>query len=818
MVDSLTRIITKCAAAIPQDDPGAAAMQSAAELGKGPAGMPLLKLPNEKKEEAGGDDAGKDAIRMAHELDSKSKEINGLRQQLQEAKFDTMRTQLKADIAQEQTKMRESLKEEQQRMHEKLRAEQKELDKRQSQLQLAEAQHKANNIAAEAEHKSKISIAEAQHKAKLDSDVSAHDAEIAQHKADSLMDIAQRTTDMYVKQTDKARADADKYWQNRDKQYKDSHPIISPALQRRLDGAMTSVGRVGKSLAAALQTKAAAAATTDKTNQQPGGSQPTTHPAKNNTMAAYDPNKSGMATKPPSFHYTNPNPNENTDLNLPESKFYDPSKDPEAANQGQYNSHFDNFMPQDTTSVPDFAKALASQENELTQMRANKADPRAVAEFEKRHNEAKMQYEQLKKTTQEKAKSGDVQAKEQMAQLDDLSNDSGAWWWHEESDLDKIRNQYKNQQTEAGHGWLYKGLRAVGNFIDIPGAIGRAIADNNRVRRMYAVRGTERGWFGDGDGSDAANAAAAAAQSRGLKTSVMGHALNIATPILEAAGTIATFGTAGAAFGAGRAALQAARAINAASKLGRGAKILNTAMNVGKAVVPHLLGAGPKAGASFLGQAAGYGKMALNGVNTYMMADLAKNHIVNGLGNAAGRRMQAYGVYGQGNDALMYTNAQGNTNIGNGMMYGANGELTNSWTSPGQIPQYIPKAAGARRFLEKWAGYSSGVLGLNSDNARSFQNDPYWLKKTQDGAYRYGLLNMAAPWIEQFTGISIHPTRPILGTERERWDSAKFEKNFQEAYERLIPKSRDYMTDMGQAIEERWQRYNGVDPSRATIR
>lgn len=816
MVDSLTRIITKCAAAIPQDDPGAAAMQSAAELGKGPAGMPLLKLPNEKKEEAGGDDAGKDAIRMAHELDSKSKEINGLRQQLQEAKFDTMRTQLKADIAQEQTKMRESLKEEQQRMHEKLRAEQKELDKRQSQLQLAEAQHKANNIAAEAEHKSKISIAEAQHKAKLDSDVSAHDAEIAQHKADSLMDIAQRTTDMYVKQTDKARADADKYWQNRDKQYKDSHPIISPALQRRLDGAMTSVGRVGKSLAAALQTKAAAAATTDKTNQQPGGSQPTTHPAKNNTMATYDPSKSGMSTKPPSFKYTNPDPMQNQDLNLPESKFYDPSKDPAAANQGQFNSHFDNFMPQDSTSVPDFAKALASQENELTQMKANKADPRAISEFEKRHNEAKMQFEQLKKSTQEKAKGGDAQAKEQMAQLDDLSNDSGAWWWHEESDLDKIKNQYKNQQEEAGHGWLYKGVRGVLNAVDFIGATGRAVADNNRVARMYEVRGAERGWFGDGDGSSTANAAAAAAQARGLNTSIMGNAMNMATPALELAGTIATGGMAGAAFKAGKIALQAARAANAASKLSRGAKLLNTGMNVAKAAIKPIIGAGPAADAGVWGKITGYGGQAMRAFTAYEGADMAKNHLMNGLGNAAGRRMQANGVYGKGNDALMYTNAQGNTNIGNGMMYDYNGALVNSWTNPGQPPPYIPKAAGAIKFLEKWAGYT-GALDLKKDNAKSFQNDPYWLKKTQDGAYRYGLLNMAAPWIEQFTGLKVHETRPMLTNMKDRWDKDKFESDFQHAYERLIPNSREYMNDMGQAVEERWMRYAGTDPSRATI-
>lgn len=246
MPDALTRLI-KGAAAIPQDDPGATAMQSAAELAKGPAGMPLLKLP---KEEPGKEDSstGQDAIRMAHELDSKTKEINGLRQQLQESKFDTMRTQLKADIAQEQTKMRESLHQEQQRMHDKIRAEQKELDKRQSLLQIAEAQHKANNIASEAEHKSKLAVEQAQHKAQLDSDVSAHDAEIAQHKADSLMDIAQQTTDMYVKQTEKARTDADKYWWSQDQKFKENHPAISPALQSRLDGAMASVGRVGKSL------------------------------------------------------------------------------------------------------------------------------------------------------------------------------------------------------------------------------------------------------------------------------------------------------------------------------------------------------------------------------------------------------------------------------------------------------------------------------------------------------------------------------------------------------------------------------------------
>lgn len=275
--NSLSRLI-KLASTSPTGDPGTDAMAAAAEAAKGPAGMPLLKMP--KPGEKGGDES-KDALRMAHELDSKNKEINGLRQQLQESKMEAMRTQLKADIASEQTKMREGLKQEQDRMRESLhqeqqkmrenlrneqikvqdqiRKEQKELDKQQAKIQLEEAQQKGNITAAEAqyqaqftqaaaEQKAQMAIEQAQHKAQLDSDTAAHDVEIAQHKADSLLDIATQTTDLYNKQMDKARAGADQYFSGQQKQYAATHPVISPALQNRLDGAMQSVGRLGKAL------------------------------------------------------------------------------------------------------------------------------------------------------------------------------------------------------------------------------------------------------------------------------------------------------------------------------------------------------------------------------------------------------------------------------------------------------------------------------------------------------------------------------------------------------------------------------------------
>lgn len=284
--NSLSRII-KIASAFPTGDPGTDAMAAAAEAAKGPAGMPLLKMP--KPGEKGGDES-KDVMRIAHELDAKTKEINGLRQQLQESKMDAMRTQLKADIASEQTRMREDLRkeqttmrqslwQEQQKMRENLRneqikvqdqirKEQRELDKQQAQLQIAkaqqegeitaaqaqdeaqrtaaQAQYQAEFTQAQAQQQAQLAIEQAQHKAQLDSDTAAHNVEIAQNKADSLLDIAQKTTDLYTKQTEKARADADAYFNQQQQQYAQAHPVISPALQGRLDGAMKSVGRLSR--------------------------------------------------------------------------------------------------------------------------------------------------------------------------------------------------------------------------------------------------------------------------------------------------------------------------------------------------------------------------------------------------------------------------------------------------------------------------------------------------------------------------------------------------------------------------------------------
>lgn len=276
-MNALTKLI-KLAAGEEMPDPGLQAMADAADIAKGPAGMPGIKIHPDKTD---GKDESKEVMRVAHELDAKTKEIAGLRQQLQEAKMDAQRVQVKAEINNEQTKMRENLRQEQQRMLEglrreqermyaQIRQEQKELDKKQSELQIAEArqkgeltaakaeyeaghtaaqaQYEAQFTAAEAQNRANMAIEQAQHQAQLDKDVSAHDAQIAQSKADSLMDIAQQTTDMYIKQTEKARADADKYFTTQQQQYSASHPVISPALQSRLDGAMQSVGRVGKNL------------------------------------------------------------------------------------------------------------------------------------------------------------------------------------------------------------------------------------------------------------------------------------------------------------------------------------------------------------------------------------------------------------------------------------------------------------------------------------------------------------------------------------------------------------------------------------------
>lgn len=764
MMDALTRIIKRASAT----DPGAEAMAAAAKSAKGPAGMPLLTMP--KPEDNTSTDPGKDIDRMTKEIDSKSKEINGLRQQLQEAKFDTMRTQLKADIAQEQTKMRESLREEQAKMHEKLRAEQKELDRRQSQLQMSEAQIKARNLAAsaqhnaditsaEAQHKSNIAIAEAQHRAQLDKDVSAHDAEIAKNKADSLMDIATRTTDMYVKQTDRARADADKYFAGQDKQYRESHPTISPALQNRLNGAMKSVGRVGKALNA-MQAKLASLTKQATTTNQAQMNTGTSTQAQPPQAPKPEPPQQSTSGKGSILDHSGAGANGTYKMT------YSPLYNTPLRTGGQAaRDYFRNFMPADVNNVADFAKAIASQENEIASMKDHGANPIQLKEFLRQHERAKRQYEQLKVKMQNAANKGDVAAKEQMAQLDDLSRDSGAMWWHQESDLDKIRNRYKNQKAEQRHGSVYRTARWLGQAVDPIGNIGKAIADNNRVSRMYEVRGAKRGWFDDGTGM-LAQQAAQAAHNRGLFSSRMANYGNIT----------------------GQAGLSGLR--------------------IGAVV------AAPFTGGTSLGA---------------LGADVALSSAIKGGMELAGMGDPNYidrkGQYGQSEGLLGYYNKNMQNRQANGMAYNPYGQQVQSYQPIGMYKT----GSSLQAFLTKYAAdgvkdpisqdttkvkpsvKSTGFRSTTEDDRQSFQNDPFWLKTTHSGIYRYPLLNKVAPFLERF-GIHAFGNYPILPNLKQAYDPYKFHEDFERAMNRqgeTLAKG----TDLGREVNYRWTHRNDDERS-----
>lgn len=227
-MDGLTRILTKCAGGA---DPQAQALQTAAQMAKGPAGVALPTLP-EKPEEQVADD--KALIAANKEVDSKKKEIDTLRHQLQEAKLDVLKIQMKSDLADQQTKMRESLQKEQTQMFEKLRQEQKELDKRQLEFKMEEAKHKADMAAAESAHQ-----------AKLDKSVAAHDVQIAENKAKSLIDLANQSTKQYSSMMEQARKHSDAYFADKSKQYDASHPAIGPALQSRIDASLNAISRLG---------------------------------------------------------------------------------------------------------------------------------------------------------------------------------------------------------------------------------------------------------------------------------------------------------------------------------------------------------------------------------------------------------------------------------------------------------------------------------------------------------------------------------------------------------------------------------------------
>lgn len=227
-MDGLTRILTKCAGG---GDPQVQALQTAAQMAKGPAGVALPTIP-EKPEAQVVDDKALQAANK--EVDSKKKEIDNLRHQLQEAKLDVLKIQMKSDLADQQTKMRESLQKEQTQMFEKLRQEQKELDKRQLEFKMEEARHKSDMAAAESAHQ-----------AKLDKSVAAHDVQIAENKAKSLIDLANQSAKQYSSMMEQARKHSDAYFADKSKQYDAAHPAIGPALQSRIDASLNAISRLG---------------------------------------------------------------------------------------------------------------------------------------------------------------------------------------------------------------------------------------------------------------------------------------------------------------------------------------------------------------------------------------------------------------------------------------------------------------------------------------------------------------------------------------------------------------------------------------------
>lgn len=516
---ALDRILKYAAPAT--GDPGTDAMNAAAQAANGPAGMGLLQMPDPTKADDDEKNKTQEALRMAHELDSKNKEINGLRQQLQEAKMDTMRTQLKAEIEQEQTRMRDSLQQEHQKVREEMRkeqdnlrnqirAEQKELDKKQSELQIADAQQKGNitaakaqyeaeHTAAEADHKARLAVEQAQHQAQLDKDLSAHDVQIAQNKADSLMDIARQTTDMYVKQTEKARSDADKYFAGQQQQFDSSHPVISPALQSRLDGAMKSVGRVGK----ALSTMTGMAPSPLAKSASQGEVPQQQYPQQQYPQQQY-PQQQYQQQQYPQEEY--------------------PQQQQPAPQPGD-QQHFLQKWIADSDQIVDHLKARANLENEIYRLKATKGDPEVIAALSNLQDNYRQSYDRMYKDVMARANKGDEAAKEQMAQIGDMMYSS---WATGPSDYDKMRMRYQYEQQAKKNEENNHGFWATVKGMLTPDETFNHVGEWMRERDMYKRRGTDMNWWYNDPNdkehmNDAQRRAWQAAAARGLGTSTLGH-------------------------------------------------------------------------------------------------------------------------------------------------------------------------------------------------------------------------------------------------------------------------------------------------------
>lgn len=265
----LLRALTKSASQ--PMTPGNQAMANAAQMAAPPGAPPLPSAPSPaQSSEQPNAEATVPEAQYKKEMDGKTKEIESLRAQLQDAKFEVQRTKMRSEFQQQQQKMQLDMQAKQQAMLDKVKGEQAALDKRQAEVEQQNAQQKIQ----------------------LERDAAQQQMNIAREEAKSIQNIAKRDADSikataadnaksYVRMTDDARKAADGYMASKQQELnkqqeaaRNSTPYIPPALQSQLRGAMAAAKNVGKFRARLAKTNASIHKEASQQPQQPQQPQP----------------------------------------------------------------------------------------------------------------------------------------------------------------------------------------------------------------------------------------------------------------------------------------------------------------------------------------------------------------------------------------------------------------------------------------------------------------------------------------------------------------------------------------------------------------
>lgn len=602
--------------------PGNQAMAAAAQMAAPPGSPPMPKAPAEPAQEQ----QGADPTATQKAIEGKDKEISSLRNQVQEARLQAAKAEMKAELQNSQ-----------QQYMDKIRKEQVALDKRQTQLAADEERHRARLELDATRQKADVAKAEA------DAEV-----QIARRDAESLKSTADANAKAYVKMTDDARKASDSYRVQQQQAFnksvqaqKDSTPYVSAALKNQLKGAMAAAHNVGK-LRMRLAKNAAATAPqpppaqqASPTPQPPADSpQP---PAAVTKQAPAAPQQVAAASK----QQVAPSPQQPAANQPPAAAPHLTAQQQEASQRAYYAAQAAQKATRRRTEAEHKLTRIGdkvSMQGDLVhrnkeiitaeaQLNRLMKDPNASAEEIGRWKEALETATQARNGylsgLQARSDAGDKKAKDELTRLQDFqqkretSGNAGFLrtiplfgsllatpFSSEKSEEDEYREAAEagmDPEEYAAHKEDQKSfLRSAVDFINPFDDVGDSLNNWRRSRQLARNRGLSLNWVDNDYEGAAGDSLEQALAARNLNGTVLGNAaqtgLDTGLAALDTLGTMALATGIGALPGAAlkgaAGASRAARAANAAYKAGKSLKFVRRAA-----------GAGWKRGAQQMGKA-----------------------------------------------------------------------------------------------------------------------------------------------------------------------------------------------------------------------